>query len=91
MSLISGLAIFYIIWWLVLFTVLPWGTTSHHETGVAVQEGTTASSPIHPRLLLKFAVTTVIAAVIFAAIYVVAEYRLVTLDDIPFLPDFRYR
>ncbi len=30
MTLVGGLAIYFVLWWLVLFTVLPWGATSAH-------------------------------------------------------------
>ncbi len=33
MSLASALAIYFIIWWLVLFLVLPFGIRNAHESG----------------------------------------------------------
>ena len=70
MSLISALAIFFIIWWLVLFAVLPFGVRSQQDAG-DVTLGTDHGAPERPRLARKFAVTTAIAAVVFAAVYVV--------------------
>ncbi len=88
MNPITAAAIFFIIWWLVLFTVLPWGSRSHHEANVEIDGGNAPSAPIKPRMGLKFAITTVIAAVIFACVYAIMTYELITLDDIPFLPTF---
>jgi predicted secreted protein len=88
MSLVTSLAIYFIIWWLVLFTVLPWGAGSHHERDEEVEPGNAPSAPVRPRLALKFAVTTAIAAVVFAFVYVVIEYDLIKLDDITFLPKY---
>ncbi len=89
MELVSGLAIYFVIWWMVLFTVLPWGATSAHEVGEDVEEGTVKSAPLKPRMLKKFAITTIIAGVVFAGVYAIATQNLFTLDDIPFFPTFR--
>jgi len=67
MSLFSAIAIYFIIWWTVLFAVLPWGNQSAHERGGDVEEGHVPSAPERPRLLLKFAVTTVVSAIIYFA------------------------
>jgi predicted secreted protein len=88
MSLITALAIYFIIWWLVLFTVLPWGAHSHHETDADVEPGNAPSAPLRPRIALKFAITTVVSLIVFAVVYAVIVYRLIELDSIPFLPRF---
>ena len=88
MSLLTGLAIYFILWWLVLFTVLPWGAHSHHETGETSEPGNAPSAPLKPRLAFKFAATTVVSAVVFACVWALLRYELVTLDTIPFLPRF---
>ena len=90
MGLASGLAIYFIIWWVVLFAVLPWGIRSQHEAGV-VEDMADAGAPVRPRLGLKALITTVVAGIIFAALWVCLEYRLVTLDSFWFLPDFSKR
>lgn len=89
MSWTSTFAIYFILWWLVLFTVLPWGSTSAHETGAASGEGHAASAPLQPRLLRKFAITTVMSALIFLIVYWPIEQEWITLDNIPFLPTFQ--
>lgn len=87
MSLIFAIAIYFVIWWLVLFTTLPIGVRTQDETG-QVEPGTPGSAPAAPRLLFKFVLTTVIASVVFALLYGSIEYKWFTLDDIPFLPRF---
>jgi predicted secreted protein len=52
--------IFVIVWWLVLFVVLPFGVQPQDS----VQPGTAPSAPARPRIPLKMAITTVIAAVL---------------------------
>ena len=88
MTLISGLAVFFIIWWVVLFAVLPWGARSAHEADEDIEAGHAASAPINPMLARKFAATTVIAGLIFGAFYYIIMSGVITLDDIPFLPRF---
>jgi predicted secreted protein len=86
MSLTSALAIYFIIWWMVLFAVLPWGADSAHERGEEVEAGMAPSAPLNPHLKRKFAVTTVIALVVFAVVYGLMVQERFGLDDIPFLP-----
>lgn len=88
MGLITSLAVYFIIWWLVLFTVLPWGARSHHETGEAVEPGNAPSAPVKPRMLLKVGITTLVSLAVFAVVYSVITYRLIDLDSVPFLPEF---
>jgi predicted secreted protein len=89
MTLVAGIAIYFVLWWLVLFTVLPWGSSSAHELGEEAQAGHAASAPVNPRLVAKFVATTLIAAVLFAVGWWVSEAGWVTIDSVPFLPDFR--
>jgi predicted secreted protein len=89
MTWVGGVAIYFILWWLVLFTVLPWRATSHHELGDEVQTGHAASAPVNPHLLAKFVATTLIAAALFVMGWGVFQAGWVTLDSVPFLPDFR--
>ena len=81
MSLISALAIYFIIWWLVLFVVLPFGVRSQHEAG-DVTLGTDHGAPDRPQLGRKFAITTAIAAIIFAAVYIAFGIYMFSLEDL---------
>jgi predicted secreted protein len=90
MALTSFLAIYFILWWVVLFAVLPWGNQSLHETGDDVQLGHASSAPIKPNLGRKFIATTLISGVIFVIGYAVVSNGLITVDDIPFLPKYEY-
>ena len=68
MSLTLGLALYFIIWWTVLFAVLPFGVRTQGEAGEIVP-GTPESAPIAPRMLRTFAITTVVAAIVFGFVY----------------------
>jgi len=81
MSFSTSVAIFFIIWWVVLFTVLPWGIRSQAETGEVVP-GSDPGAPALPKLKSKLVWTTLVAAIVFAAFQVIYRYRLIGLDDL---------
>jgi predicted secreted protein len=81
MSLATSIAIYFIIWWTVLFAVLPWGVRSQQESG-AVVPGTDPGAPAIPRLRRKLVWTTIVAGIVFALWYVVYTYRLIAIDDL---------
>ena len=89
MSLISGLAIYFIIWWLVLFIVLPFGIRNAHEAGADVGQGHAPGAPVNPRIKQKFIITTIAASAVFALVYALIVYGGLSLDDLPFVPDFK--
>ncbi|WP_076857695.1 DUF1467 family protein [Bradyrhizobium mercantei] len=60
----TGLAVYFVLWWLVLFLTLPFGIRSQHEDGVGAP-GTDPGAPILARMGRKLLWTTVISAVIF--------------------------
>jgi predicted secreted protein len=68
-----GVAIYVVIWWTVLFAVLPIGVRTQGEEGEVVP-GTPASAPVSPRLLRVLALTTLLAALLFAAFLVAIRY-----------------
>jgi len=80
-SLTTAIAIYFIIWWVVLFAVLPWGVRSQEESG-AVAPGTDPGAPVVPAIWRKLVWTTLASAVIFAVCAVLYRYRIVTLDDL---------
>lgn len=64
MSLTLGIAIYFIMWWLTLFAVLPFGLRTQDEAGDVVP-GTPESAPARPRILRVFLVNTLVASVAF--------------------------
>jgi predicted secreted protein len=80
-SIFTALAIYFVIWWIVLFAVLPWGVRGQHESGETTP-GTDPGAPVLTNLRLKLICTTIVATMVFAAWFVVYAYRLVTLDQL---------
>ncbi len=69
MSVTSALAIYFVLWWIVLFAVLPFGVRSQIEAGEHV-EGSDPGAPAVPMMLRKLFWTTLVSAIIFAlAVY----------------------
>jgi predicted secreted protein len=83
----SAIAVYFIIWWLALFVVLPFGIRSQHEDG-AVTDGSDPGAPVMPRIASKLVATTLLAAVAFGLFLVVINSGL-TLDMLPG-PEPRY-
>jgi predicted secreted protein len=61
----TGFAIYFVLWWLVLFVTLPFGVRSQFEDGVGAP-GTDPGAPVASRMGRKLIWTTAISAVIFA-------------------------
>jgi len=80
------IAMYFVIWWICLFAVLPLRVRTQGEAGEVVP-GTPASAPARPDLLLKAGITTVVAAIVLAGIVGLINSGL-SLDDIPFLPKY---
>jgi predicted secreted protein len=83
MDPVLAIAIYIFIWWIVLFAVLPFGVRTQHEEG-SVVPGTPESAPAKPRLLRVFLINTIVATIVFAIVYAVIAYRLITPETIPF-------
>ncbi len=77
MSLVSGLLIYLILWWMVLFMVLPYGVRTDREEGRQIVAGQAASAPARPRIFTKMVVTTLISGVIMGLIVALVESELV--------------
>jgi predicted secreted protein len=69
MKIQSAIAIYFIMWWLILFTILPLGVRNAAEEGVEVEEGNDAGAPIVHGLVWKAALTTVVTSVVFGVFY----------------------
>jgi predicted secreted protein len=69
-TIATAFAIYFVLWWIVLFLTLPFGVRSQHEDGEGagqVTPGTDPGAPVAPRMGRKLIWTTLISAVLFAA------------------------
>ena len=83
MDLVLAIAIYIFIWWITLFAVLPFGVRTQHEDGNVVP-GTPESAPAKQQMGRIFLINTVVATLVFAIVYLVIVYRLITPDMFPY-------
>ncbi len=63
-SFLTAFAIYFVIWWLVLFVVLPFGVRSQHEDG-PLTDGTEPGAPVASRMPMKLLATTIISLIVY--------------------------
>jgi predicted secreted protein len=61
----SAIAIYFVLWWLVLFLVLPFGVRSQSESGDDLH-GTDPGAPVLAGMGRKALWTTVVSTIVFA-------------------------
>jgi predicted secreted protein len=79
MDWFGAAVVFAIVWWLILFMVLPFGAAPPDE----VEPGMATSAPAKPRMAVKLAITTVLAAVCTALIVWLIDSGLIQLRPTP--------
>ncbi len=77
MPLGSALAVYFIIWWVTLFCVLPFGVRSQSEAG-DVTPGSDPGAPVAARMGRVALINSLVALVVFAAFW--AIYVMNVLD-----------
>ncbi len=80
MKIGTVIAIYFVIWWTVLFAVLPWGMRTQEEEG-EVTLGTPESAPANPHILKKAIWTSIVAAVVMAAAWLAGTAFGVTFEE----------
>jgi len=86
MDFVTGLVVYLLIWWITLFAILPLGITGQAENGEIVA-GTESGAPVIANVKSKAWTTTVASAIIWLTLFAVLEFQLISLNDIPFIPD----
>lgn len=71
----SLFAIYFVVWWIMLFAVLPFGVKSQAESGEVVP-GSEPGAPVAPRLWAKAAWTSLVAAVVTGGLYAFSDVLL---------------
>ncbi len=81
MSLTLGIALYFIIWWTMLFAVLPLGVRTQDEDG-SVVPGTPGSAPTQPDFRKIVMINTALSCVVFAIVYFAIAKGLINLSVI---------
>lgn len=71
-GIVNGVVVFLIVWWLVIFMMLPIGVRSQEEEG-DVLEGSEPGAPVAPQLKQKAWWTTIITSGIWIIYYIITE------------------
>jgi len=66
---LKGFLIYMIIWWIVIFTILPIGITKPEK----VEKGHAAGAPKNPLILKKFIITSLIAFVLWLIVFYIIK------------------
>ncbi len=77
MGWITAVFVYFVTWFLMLFVVLPWGARRPDNP----EPGHADSAPDQPRLALKFTITSLLAAVVWLVIFLIAESNLISFRD----------
>jgi predicted secreted protein len=78
MGWVSGPVVYFLIWWVSLFMVLPWGNAPDENPTL----GNITSAPAKPRLLLKFFATAILAAIIWLVVFFVIKLDIINFGHI---------
>ena len=83
MGIGTYVAIFLIVWWTVLFAVLPLGNKTYAELDMKVTDGGDPGAPYKPNLRRKFFTTSWVALVVVGIIWLVIHFDLIPLSALP--------
>ena len=81
MSTFTVFGIFFIMWWIVFFIVLPLNITTHMDKGINIK-GMHGSVPINPKLVYKLIVTTIVTFIILLSLVLLFHFDILTMNQI---------
>ena len=84
MSIMSAIVLYMVIWFLVLFVVLPLRMRSQGDAGVVVP-GTPSSAPENARIGRKMAITTIATTLLWAIIAGIIISGVISVHDFDFM------
>ncbi|MBL6840781.1 MAG: DUF1467 family protein [Pelagibacterales bacterium] len=67
MGIAGSIIIFLLIWWLMLFIVLPLNISDKAEK--VIEDGNDTGAPNNPQIFKKFLITTIISIIIWSIMY----------------------
>ncbi|MEO1720650.1 MAG: DUF1467 family protein [Pseudomonadota bacterium] len=82
MSIVFGIAIYFVVWWIVLFAVLPFFAQPQGEQGEIVP-GTVESAPVTFRLGRIVLANTLASTLVFVVLWFVIVYDPFSLGQMP--------
>jgi predicted secreted protein len=77
MGIVNALFIYILVWWLVIFTVLPIGIERHTDAAL----GHDAGAPKDPRLAYKIKLTSIVSAIIVGILWLMVDFDVITWGE----------
>ncbi len=68
MGIAGSIILFLLIWWLLLFTILPLNISNNAEKNIN-NDGNDSGAPNNPQIFKKFLITTILSTIIWSIIY----------------------
>lgn len=81
MTVVFGIAIFFVVWWIMLFAVLPFGVRTQAEAGDTVP-GTPPSAPAKFPLARLFLINTAVSIIVFCIIWAAIEFDFFGISEL---------
>tara|TARA_B110001450_G_C17268542_1_gene338522 strand:- start:66 stop:320 length:255 start_codon:yes stop_codon:yes gene_type:complete len=81
MGVTGSLIVYISIWWIVFFSVLPFGIVSKKEKFSDTLEGNDPGAPNNPKIAKKFIITTLITSILFLGIYYMVHNNYLNLRE----------
>jgi predicted secreted protein len=76
MSWVEGIVVYVLVWWVVIFAILPWGARPPAKEQLV--PGQARGAPARPHLWFKAGITTLVAAVIWLIIWMIVHSDLIS-------------
>ncbi len=90
MAIGTAIAIYFVVWWIVLFAVLPFGMRAQADDN-SVVPGTPASAPTRSHFGKAAFRTTIVSGILFGIFYMVFVKLDYSFNDIPFVAPERFQ
>jgi predicted secreted protein len=82
MGIFTFIAIYLVVWWTVLFAILPLGVTTYAEAGIEVTDGGDPGAPVDPKLWRKAFTTTWVSLIVYALGWAIWYFHLIKLPEL---------
>ncbi|MBD1160923.1 DUF1467 family protein [Pelagibacterales bacterium SAG-MED15] len=79
MSITGSLIIYVLIWWIVFFALLPIDVNREKKDNI---RGIDAGAPENPKIIKKFAYSTLITSIIFIIIFLLVKYEYLNIRNL---------
>ena len=78
MTIVTGAAVYFIIWWITLFMVLPFGV----QRDTNVRDGNDLGAPAQHQILFKMGINTIIATALWLVVLIIDVYDIISIQDL---------